>query len=148
MKIDTYEQLESWDFTWPSEGDGPWVLTREGINTALGSNRTAMGVYWIGYSAQGTHESFQPKYCGKGVKSLYTRLKRHVKHSSNQEIRKHTNCPDREMPTLWFRFVELPTLRLADLLEGLEIAAFSVEYWNRRNEWVQHWALDKDYPRT
>jgi hypothetical protein len=40
----------------------------------------------------------------------------------------------------------VPTLQLAELLEGLEIAAFREEYWNVRNEWVQHWAMEEDYP--
>jgi hypothetical protein len=87
------------------------------------------------------------KYCGKAVKQpLYARLNQHVRNSSNQIIKKHLATRNRGMPTLWFRFVELPTLRLAELLEGLEIAAFGEEYWNSRNEWVQHWAMEEDYP--
>lgn len=56
------------------------------------------------------------------------------------------------MPRLWFRFVEVPTVQLAELLEGLEIAAFrdladhEQERWNKRNEWVQHWAMEEEYP--
>ena len=146
MKIDSYEQLEGWDFTWPPTGDGPWALAGAGISEALGNNRTAIGVYWIGYSTSGTYASFEPKYCGKAVKSLYIRLNQHVKKSSNQTVRNHLISRNGELPTLWFRFVEVPTLRLAEVLEGMEIAAFSEVYWNRRNEWVQHWAMEKDYP--
>ena len=148
MKINSYQQLRRWDFVWPSTGDGPWAFNREGIDTALGCNRKAIGVYWIGYSPCEDHGSFQPKYCGKAVKqSLYVRLNQHVKKSSNQTIRKHLASNDGGLPPLWFRIVEMPTLRLADLLEGMEIAAFAEEYWNRRNEWTQHWAMEDDYPR-
>jgi hypothetical protein len=147
MKIHSYEQLKRWNFTWPPTGDGPWELTAIGIDKALGDNRKAIGIYWIGYSPCGNHASFMSKYCGKAVKqSLYFRLHQHVRNSSNQKIRAHLASPMRGMPTLWFRFAELPTLQLAELLEGLEIAAFKEEYWNSRNEWVQHWAMEEDYP--
>ena len=147
MKINSYEQLQSWTYIWPPTGDGPWMLDREGIYKALANNRAAIGVYWIGYSPCGNHASFQPKYCGKAVKqSLYARLKQHVRNSSNQMIRKHLSSRNDQLPKLWFRFVELPTLQLAELLEGLEIAAFKEDYWNARNEWVQHWAMEEDYP--
>jgi hypothetical protein len=147
MKINSYEELQDRTFVWPPTGDGPWTLDGEGIDKALGNNRTAIGVYWIGYSPCGNHASFQPKYCGKAVKqSLYARLNQHVRNSSNQKVREHLAARTTGMPTLWFRFVELPTLRLAELLEGLEIAAFKEDYWNARNEWVQHWAMEEDYP--
>jgi hypothetical protein len=146
VKIDSHEQLKRWNFVWPQAGDGPWELTVSGIDKALGHNRTAIGVYWIGYSPFGNHKSFQPKYCGKAVKqSLYFRLNQHVRKSSNQKIREHLAAGKSGMPKLWFRFVELPTLQLAELLEGLTIAAYSEEYWNARNEWVQHWAMEEDY---
>jgi len=91
--------------------------------------------------------SFQPKYCGKAVKQpLYKRLNQHVRNSSNLNVREHLVSRERRMLTLWFRFAELPTLQLAELLEGLEIAAFREEYWKRRNEWVQHCAMEEDYP--
>jgi hypothetical protein len=148
VKINSYEQLRRWNFSWPPRGDGPWQLTSTGIDSALGGKRTAIGVYWIGYSQNGSHLSFLPKYCGKAVKQpLYVRLNQHVRNSSCLDIREHLTSQKRKLSTLWFRFVELPTLQLAELLEGLEIAAFSEDYWNRRNEWAQHWAMEDDYPR-
>ena len=149
MKIKSYDELQDWASSWPPTGDGPWRLDGESVDKALGNNRTAIGVYWIGYSPFGNHASFQPKYCGKAVKqSLYARLKQHVRNSSNQMIRKHLSSRNDQLPKLWFRFVELPTLQLAELLEGMEIAAFKEDYWNARNEWVQHWAMEEDYPHS
>jgi len=149
MKIDNYDQLRRWNFTWPSKGDGPWILNEAGVREALGDKRIALGVYWIGYSPCGNQASFQPKYCGKAVKQpLFRRLNQHVRGSSNKEIKRHLASKNGGLPTLWFRFVELPTLQLAELLEGLEIAAFREGYWNARNEWVQHWAMEEDYPHT
>lgn len=47
------------------------------------------------------------------------------------------------LPKLWFRFVEFSTPQLAEVVEGVMIAAFRDEYlWNGRNEWKQHWALE------
>lgn len=65
MKINSYEELQRWTFVWPSTEDGPWPLNGEGIGKALGNNRTAIGVYWIGYSQCGTHASFQPNTAGR-----------------------------------------------------------------------------------
>ncbi|HEY3441618.1 MAG TPA: hypothetical protein VGK29_12725 [Paludibaculum sp.] len=146
MRFDSYETLSAWDFIWPDHGDGPWLLVFDGIEEALGANRSAIGVYWIGYSSGTNQSSFVPKYCGKSVKQpLYRRLRQHARRSSNALIRAHLASED--MPRLYFRYVELPSLQLAELLEGLEIAAFSEDYWNKRNEWIQHWAMDEDYPR-
>jgi hypothetical protein len=143
MKIETYEELTSWDFTWPP-GDGPWELSVPGVSSAFAAHRSAMGVYWIGYAPQGDHDSFEPKYCGKAVRqSVARRLLQHVRKSSNAQIRQHLLAPE-QFPHLWFRWVELPTPQLIDVLEGLEIAAFSEDYWNQRNEWTQHWALERD----
>lgn len=145
MKINDYDQLQRWTFNWPT-GDGPWLLNEQGISTALGQNRTALGVYWIGYSS-GSHASFDARYCGKAVRQpLFKRLNQHVRRSSNQEVKRHLSSNNSKLPTLWFRFVELPTLQLAELLEGLEIAAFRETFWNKRDEWVQHWAMEEDYP--
>jgi len=145
--INNYEQLKRWNFIWPSRGDGPWELTVHGIDKALGKNQSAIGVYWIGYSSCGNHATFQAKYCGKAVRQpLYGRLNQHVRKSSNEMIRKHLASRHKGLPKLWFRFVELPSLQLAELLEGLEIAAFRKDFWNKRDEWTQHWAMEEDYP--
>jgi hypothetical protein len=118
----------------------------DGIEIALGANRTAIGVYWIGYVPNGNDTSFVAKYCGKAVKqSLYRRLRQHARKSTNAIILAHLTTED--MPELYFRYVELPNLQLTELLEGVEIAAFSEDYWNKRNEWIQHLAMDEDYPR-
>jgi hypothetical protein len=146
MRIDDYEALERWDFRWPTQGDGPWRLRAEQIELAFGQNKGAIGVYWIGYAPQSNHGSFQAKYCGKAVRQpLYRRLLQHARSSSNATIRSNVSSPG--APALYFRYVELPELRLAEVLEGLEIAAFSDVFWNQRNEWVQHWAMEDDYPR-
>jgi len=146
MRFDSYETLSAWDFAWPSHGDGPWRLSLAGIEAGLGGNRRAIGVYWIGYAPGGDQGSFVAKYCGKAVKQcLYRRLLQHARHSSNAIVRTHLASED--LPHLYFRYVELPNLQLAELLEGLEIAAFAEDYWNKRNEWIQHWAMDDDYPR-
>jgi hypothetical protein len=146
VKIESFEQLKDWNLEWPTgKKVGPWGLSEAGIKQALGSNRFAIGVYWIGHSPQGSHSSFQAKYCGKAVlQPLFVRLNQHVKQSHNKAINDHLRSRNKElMPKLWFRFVEFATPQLSDVVEGVMIAAFREEYaWNRRNEWKQHWALE------
>ncbi len=141
MRILTEKQLKAWNLTWPAVEPGPWELNQAGVQQALSKQRTAIGVYWIGYS-QGTHASFQPNYCGKAVlQPLLARLTQHVKGSHNSYIRDHVL--GRTRTRVWFRFVEFGTPQLADVVEGVMITAFREEYvWNRRNEWKQHWALE------
>ena len=142
MKISTMEQLKRWRFNWPKTGAGPWSLSKDSVNSAFAQNRSAIGVYWIGPGSIVNPLSFQPKYCGKAVRqSLCTRLNQHVANSSNRHIREY--LASERLPRLLFRFIELGDPGLANLLEGLEIAAFRDEYcWNSRNEWTQHWAMD------
>jgi hypothetical protein len=103
-----------------------------------------MGVYWIGYAPQGDHPSFVPKYCGKAIRqTVARRLHQHLRKSTNARIREHLQTPDQH-PQLWFRWVELATPQHVDVLEGLEIAAFAEDYWNHRNEWTQHWAMERE----
>jgi hypothetical protein len=142
MRIDTFEQLKQWNLCWPNQ-DRPSELSAAGIAEALRGSPSAIGVYWIGYSL-GTHASFQPKYCGKAVlQPLIARLGQHVRDSHNRHIKDHLGSRRCQKPKIWFRFVELATPQLANFVEGMMIAAFREEYiWNRRNEWVQHWALE------
>jgi hypothetical protein len=143
--IANINQLKAWDLRWPAIEKGPWVLGRAGIADALVSKRSAIGIYWAGYSPEGTHATFEPKYCGKAVlQPLYNRLSQHVSHSSNHDIAEHLSPQQRgQKPNVWFRFVEFATPQLAEYVEGVMISAFREEYkWNRRNEWTQHWALE------
>jgi hypothetical protein len=150
MRITTFEELNAWDLSWPIGEAGPWELNRAGIQQALGGRRTAIGVYWIGYSQDGTHRSFLANYCGKAVgQPLFKRLGQHAPKSRNKFINQHLNPKNNEpMPKLWFRFVEFAgeeRVELAELAEGTMIAGFKEEYkWNGRNEWKQHWAMEDE----
>jgi hypothetical protein len=142
--IASYNQLKAWDLRWPAAEKGPWELSHVGIADALDRKRSAIGVYWIGYSPGRSHATFTPKYCGKAVRqSLYTRLSQHVIRSSNRDIAEHMSpIKHGQLPKVWFRFIEIAP-PLAEYVEGVMIAAFRDEYkWNRRNEWMQHWALE------
>jgi hypothetical protein len=149
MKIKSRRELERWNFNWLRNDPGPWELSRRGIIQALGKNTTSIGVYFMGYSKDGSHTNFILKYCGKAVEqSLYDRLMQHVKASHNRHIAEHLASPGKH-PKIWFRYIELPTKELAEELEGLVITAFLWDHvdgrrafagWNKRNEWTQHWA--------
>ena len=142
MRIENVEQLKAWDLRWPAREAGPFELNFGGIQQALGSNTSVLGVYWIGYSG-GTHASFRAKYCGKAVQQpLFARLRQHVSCSHNSSIKNHLDHP-KSYPRLWFRFVEFSTPAVASYAEAVMIIGFRDEYeFNRRNEWSQHWALE------
>jgi len=145
MRILNPQQLEKWDLTWPENELGPWRLTVNDIESALKSNPSAKGVYWIGVSSMGTHAAFETRYCGKAVRqTLAQRLKQHAKCRGNAQIAIHLmNKKLSESEPLWFRFVEFSTIELAEFTEGTMISAFRDEYiWNNRNEFKQQWALE------
>ena len=145
MRIATRGQLEAWDLSWTPREAGPWPLGQAGVDQALGRTRSAIGVYWIGFSPLGTHASFEPRYCGKAVRqSLFQRLGQHARHSHNPHIRSHLDSARRiDAHQLWFRFVEFATPQLAEFTEGVMISAFREDYkWNRKHEFKQQWALE------
>lgn len=91
-----------------------------------------IGFYELGFFENGI---FEPQYCGraKGV-TLKQRLGQHYRKSHNENVRKNRD-------RLYFRSKVFKTEQLASYVEAVSIAAY--EYpWNRRNEWVSHWALE------
>jgi hypothetical protein len=90
------------------------------------------GFYELGFVVSG---SFEPKYCGRaaGV-SLGERLHQHFRRSHNENVRRHAH-------ELFYRCKSFPTADVASFVEAVHIAALDYD-WNKRNEWVQHWALE------
>jgi hypothetical protein len=158
MRISTHKQLEGWNLHWDNRNRGPWELTNTGIEAALGNHKTAIGIYFMGYS-NGTHREFKLKYCGKAVdQPLYVRLSQHVKGSHNPHIRQHVRSAEERYPQVWFRFMEFTSKRLAEECEGVVIAAllwgmiksgtnegkFKFLGWNKRNEWSQQASIEEE----
>lgn len=144
MRILNQEELVAWDLRWPKGEPGPWRLSAALIDEALSSRPTAIGVYWIG-SCDGSHASFQARYCGKAVdQPLRSRLMQHASGRGNYYVAHHLN--DKKLSKsdpLWFRFVEFPTREMAEFVEGTMISAFREDFkWNGRNEFIQQWALE------
>jgi len=85
------------------------------------------GFYEIGFR-QG--QSFEPRYGGRAADlTLRERMRQHWRESHNKKIR--TNRSD-----LWFRCKELPSGRVARIVEAHYIAAYDYP-WNGRNEWKE-----------
>ena len=80
--------------------------------------------------------SFEPKYGGRASGlTLKERLRQHWEHSHNAQVRRHR-------AQLWFRCKALPSARYARYVEAHYIAAFDYD-WNSRQEWAEHWALER-----
>jgi len=113
--------------------DWDWSLEAPPKPLSLyGSAPDQIGIYELGFMVEGR---FDPQYVGraKGV-TLRQRLGQHFRHSHNPKVRHHR-------ARLFFRCKVFRTEELAAYVEAVTIAA--LEYpWNRRNEWVQHWALE------
>ena len=149
MKITSREQLKRLD-DW--RDSSLLVLDRPNIEKALGATPTAIGVYFMGHSADGSHAQFQLKYVGKAVEQpLYKRLTQHVRASHNDRVRSAlAAAASKTGDPVYFRFAVFTSVSLAEEVEGLSIAAFLWHVdkatgktkwtgWNKRNEWSQHW---------
>ena len=147
MAIQTLIGLVRWKMDWKDE-PGPWRLNAESVIDVLGKKPLAIGVYFIGYCETGKHKDFELKYCGKAVdQPLFKRLNQHINKSSNVHIREHLTSKKANKKKVWFRFKEFGSPQLAELAEGVVIAAFLWNVkgtWNQRNEWRQHWAAEDD----
>jgi hypothetical protein len=111
MKFTSLRQLKEWDLRWPAGEPGPWQIGLAGVQQALKAKPSAIGVYWIGYAPEGSHATFEPKYCGKAVRQpLLARLNQHSAHSHNAAINRHVSQNgEKKLPQAWFRFVEFST---------------------------------------
>jgi hypothetical protein len=122
-------------------------LTHGGVADALGHERSAIGIYCMGYCSGGTHDGFDMKYIGKAVdQPIYERLQQHLDASHNPHIRAHLQAKPGTKPPVWFRHMIFASKGLAEECEGVVIAALLWDIkngrrvwrgWNRRNEWSQ-----------
>ena len=93
------------------------------------------GFYEIGYCERGT---FVPKYGGRAAgTTLRRRLRKHHFSSHNPHIQAARG-------RLWYRYKVFDSPAEARFVEALQVIAFQEEYeWNDRQEWAQHWALER-----
>lgn len=151
MLIANRDDLSSKLFHW-SKSDPIAILNEASLEYVFTSNKSSIGIYFLGYSLTGSHIDFQLKYIGKAVdQPIYKRLMQNVRRSHNEKIRENLSASFQgKGPSVYFRFAEFNSPSLAEEVEGLSIAAFLWELnrdernvwtgWNRRNEWAQHWA--------
>jgi hypothetical protein len=121
MKINDYPKPWSWAAT-------PHPRKLQDCELAPAEN----GFYELGFIQNG---SFKAMYCGRaaGV-SLKERLRQHFRRSHNLKVRDHAAA-------LYYRYKSFKSADVASYVEAVHIAALDYE-WNRRNEWVKHWALE------
>jgi hypothetical protein len=149
MRISSRRDLDRLD-KW--KGSPLRILNQSNVEDVLGGkDGDAIGVYFLGHSANGSHDSFVLRYVGKAVdQPLHDRLLQHVKGSHNPHVRKAlADAANGRGRPVYFRFAIFTSVALAEEVEGLSIAAFLWEgpdakerwgqSWNRRNEWRQHW---------
>ena len=93
----------------------------------------AIGVYELGYMNNG---KFEPMYVGRAMGvNFRQRFYQHYKLSHNVNVRKNRS-------KLFFRYKRFPSENLAAYVEAVLIAALDYP-WNKRNEWAQHFRLEK-----
>ncbi len=92
-----------------------------------------IGIYELGFVS---NLIFQPMYIGRAMGvTLKQRLSKHYKNSHNKNIREHRM-------SLYFRTKTFSKPEIVAFVEAVSIAA--IDYpWNKRNEWKQHWNLEK-----
>jgi len=127
MAVDKYADLNR-PWSWSSQ-PRPLGLYKEAPER--------YGFYEIGYWIGG---EFKPKYGGRAAgTTLRQRLRKHFQGSHNPHIQ--AEAPEGR---LWYRYRVLDSRAEARFVEALQVIAFEKDYeWNDRQEWTQHWALER-----